>query len=190
MTREPRHPHVLKGEPQPGLAELVARLRDGDPVAFDHVYETYRARVYSFLLRLTRDPARARDLSQDTWLRLAVNAHRLAPDSDPGAWLFTVARNLFLSEQRFRFLRRARLRELALFATRTTPPALLEHTDAEARLERALAQLPIAQREVLLLITVEGFTADEVAAMLDLDPAAVRKRLSRGRAALKQALER
>jgi RNA polymerase sigma-70 factor (ECF subfamily) len=170
---------------------LLDRLRAGDAAAFEIVYEQYRARLHSFLLRLTGDAARARDLGQESWLRLAANAHRLAPHSDPGAWLFAVARNLFLSERRFSILRRARAAELSIFGAPRAHPTPFEEAardQTHARLEQALASLPLSQREVVLLVAVEGFEAAEVGRMLDLDAATVRKRLSRGRATLKRAL--
>ena len=60
---------------------LVARLRAGDPGAFDEVYDAYRPRVFAFLLRMTRNRALAEDLLDETWLRLArhelvVRSHR------------------------------------------------------------------------------------------------------------------
>jgi RNA polymerase sigma-70 factor (ECF subfamily) len=59
----------------------------------------------------------------------------------------------------------------------------------QRRVERALAELPMRYREVLLLIAVEGFGANDVAAMLGLSHAAVRQRLSRGRAAIARVLD-
>jgi RNA polymerase sigma-70 factor (ECF subfamily) len=178
-------------EPDADRTALVARLRAGEPEALAAVYGAYRARLYSFLLRLSGDGQRARDLTQDCFVRLALSAQRLAPDSDPGAWLFTVGRNLFVSQTRMARLRGARLAELSFFAkpgALPTPLEAVERDRTQAKLERALAALPIAQREVLLLVVVEGFDAAEVARMLDIEAVAVRKRLSRARAALKQAL--
>jgi RNA polymerase sigma-70 factor (ECF subfamily) len=62
----------------------------------------HRQRLFSYLLRLTRNRELAEDLMQETWLRLATHADRLRPGTCFAAWLFTVARNLFLSHQRSR----------------------------------------------------------------------------------------
>jgi len=182
-------------EPQPPALDrdVVARLRAGEPAAFSQVYAFYRSRLHAFLLRLTRDEQLARDLGQETWLRLAVNARRLAPDSEPGAWLFTVARNLYVSRRRWALLDRARLAQLAFLGRLKEPaPSPLEalcSSEAQRGLERALARLSHADRELVLLICVEGFAAEQVAAMLGIAPAAVRKRLSRARARLSHALQ-
>ncbi|MGE5199433.1 MAG: sigma factor, partial [Rhodospirillaceae bacterium] len=63
---------------------LVARLRDGDAAAFDAVYEAYRARLYSFLARLSRSRDVAEDLAEETWLRLVASGGRLRPDTRLG----------------------------------------------------------------------------------------------------------
>jgi RNA polymerase sigma-70 factor (ECF subfamily) len=175
-----------------GLPEgTVDALRRGGTEAFRVVYEAHRARLYAFLLRLTRDPALAQDLCQETWMRLAANASRLTPDTEPGAWLFRVARNLFVSQRRWAIVQEAGAAALRGVLGRAAVPSPLEHMAAsttERRLEQALVALPMRYREVVLLISIEGFSAPEVAQMLGIDPAAVRQRLARGRAALKQVL--
>src|SRR5689334_10830873 len=64
---------------------LMERLRTGDAAAFDRLYALYRARVHAFLLRLSGSAVLARDLSQEVWLRFAVNARRLAAGTEPAA---------------------------------------------------------------------------------------------------------
>jgi RNA polymerase sigma-70 factor (ECF subfamily) len=170
---------------RPLAPACVERLRAGEAGAFDEVYAAYHVRLHGFLLRLSREPALARDLAQETWLRLAANARRLVPGSDPGAWLFTVARNLYLSRRRWALLDRARRLELFVRDGERSAPSPLEHAcrdELKRAVERALAALALPEREVILLVCVEGFGAHEVAVMLDLSPAAVRKRLSRARA--------
>src|SRR5881396_3083184 len=79
---------------------LVARLRAGDTGAFDEVYDAYRARVFAFLLRMTRSRTLAEDLLDETWFRLVRHAPNLLADTRLGPWLFTVARNLYWSYRR------------------------------------------------------------------------------------------
>lgn len=166
--------------------QRVARLRAGQAAAFDEVYQAYRPRLFSFLARLTGQPALAEDLLQETFLRLARSAPSLAADTRLGAWLFTVARNLFISHQRWALLDVARLAEHRLFAmlrgAEPTPFALAAANQTQQRLELAVAALPMAHREVLLLVAVERLTPTEAAGVLGLEPATVRKRLSRARA--------
>jgi RNA polymerase sigma-70 factor (ECF subfamily) len=172
-------------------AATLEALRRGEPEAFREVYELHRARLYAFLLRLTRDPQLASDLSQETWLRLAANARQLSPETEPGAWLFRVARNLFISQRRWAIVQEAGKVALRTVLGHSGPRSPLEAMTSDRdqrKLERALAGLPLRYREVVLLVSIEGWSAQEVADMLDLQPATVRQRLARGRAALKKAL--
>ena len=198
MSSARRHdplPDGSGGASRPIGVELVERLRAGDAAAFEQVYGAYHVRLHAFLLRLTRDRALARDLAQETWLRLAANARRLVPDSDPGAWLFAVARNLYLSRRRWALLDQARRLQLSFQLSfrardeRATSP--LEHAcgdQLQRALERALATLALPEREVMLLVCMEGFAPHEVAVMLGIRASAVRKRLSRARARVRAAL--
>jgi len=172
---------------------LVARLRAGDPDAFDAVHDAYHSRLYNFLARLSRRREVAEDLLEETWLRLVATADRLRTDTRLGPWLYTVARNLFYSYCRSRALDDACASGLiGLWPTGTPPPSPFEETAArelERRMERALARLPAQQREVLLLVGVENLTPAEAAVICSLNPEAFRQRLSRARAALARELD-
>jgi RNA polymerase sigma-70 factor (ECF subfamily) len=159
--------------------EILALLRRRDPRGFDQAYARYGARIFGFLSRLAGRQRRplAEDLLQQTFLKLAEHGPELRPDSDLRAWLFTVARHAFLGH-----LRGSRLesQDVAL--------ELVGHysEEAEARLmlgdvEQALLRLRLEDRELLLLIGVEGLEPITVSRMLGLDPATLRKRLARAR---------
>lgn len=172
----------------PSEKPLIDALRRGDAAAFDALYARYRARVLGFLLRLAGRRDVAEDLFQETWVKLARHAPRLAEDTDLGAWLFRVARNAWVSHRRWSMLDLSRL--VALQEEVVAPPrptSTEERTDAAravARLEGAIASLPPASREVLLLVGVEGFGQEQAAAILGISYAALRQRLTRARAQL------
>ena len=171
---------------------LVARLRDGDAAAFDAVYEEYRARLYSFLARLSRSRDVAEDLAEETWLRLVASSERLRPDTRLGPWLFTVARNLYYSYCRSRALGETVFDGLiGLWPGGSSRPSPFEETAArelERRVEHGLAALPAPYREALLLVALEGLTSSEAGGVCGLAPDAFRQRLSRARAALDREL--
>jgi RNA polymerase sigma factor (sigma-70 family) len=171
---------------------IVGRLRDGDAAAFDAVYEEYRARLFGFLARLSRSRDVADDLAEETWLRLVSSAARLRPDTRLGAWLFTVARNLYYSYCRSRSLDESLTAGLiGLWPGGPPRPSPFEETAArelEGRVERGLAALPAHYREALLLVGVEGLSPAEAAGVCGLTPEAFRQRLSRARAALDRNL--
>ncbi|MBN2496798.1 MAG: RNA polymerase sigma factor [Deltaproteobacteria bacterium] len=172
--------------------DLLERLQRGDAAAFDALYDHYRPRIFGYLLRLGGRRELAEDLTQECFLRLASRAASLREGSRLRPWLFTVAHNLFVSHQRWRLLDAERIGELArlqILDEQLESP--FEHTagsEMERRLERALAALPVRDREVLLLVAIEGLSPSEAAAICELKPEAFRKRLSRARARLVGAL--
>lgn len=171
---------------------LVARLKDGDNAAFEEVYEAYRPRLFSFLARLSRRRDVAEDLLEETWLRLVTTAPRLAADTSLAAWLFTVARHLYVSWCRHRALDPDRLSDMAPAwpqpSAGETPFEAAARGETERRLERALARLSVRDREVLLMVAVEDLRPAEAAAALDVAPEVLRKRLQRARDRLAAAM--
>jgi len=173
---------------------IVARLRTGDSSAFDVVYRAYHAHLFNFLARLSRRREVAEDLVEETWLRLVASAPQLRDDTRLGPWLFTVARNLYRSYCRSRLVEASHAADLiSLWPGGTpafTPFDVAAASEAERRVEAALAGLPVTYREVLLLVCVEGFTPAEAAAACGITPEAMRQRLSRARNLLAERLQR
>jgi RNA polymerase sigma-70 factor (ECF subfamily) len=183
----------MTGMPSEDDAHLVERLRRGSGEAFDAAYERYRPRLFSFLLRLSRHRTLAEDLLDEVWLRLVANAATLRPDTRLGAWLFTVARNLYWSHRRKAVHEVEVGRDLLDLwpAPESWPdPFELAATgELQTRIERALATLPPHHREVLLLVGYGGLTPTEAADVCGITPEALRQRLSRARAALGERID-
>jgi len=169
-------------------AGLVARLRAGDTEAFDAIYEEYRPRVFGFLLRLSRRRAVAEDLLDETFLRFVRHAPALRADTNLGAWLFTVARNLYWSYRRASALEDGvDPAALSLWPITTPEPSPFELAaggELESRFDEALRGLTPQQREVLLLVIREGMKPSEAAEVCGITAEALRQRLARARAVL------
>jgi RNA polymerase sigma-70 factor (ECF subfamily) len=172
---------------------LVAALRRAEPAAFDAAYARWRAPLYAFLARLSGRREVAEDLLQETWMRLALHASRLAPDTDLSAWLHTVARNLFRSHRRWNVVDLALREALARATSRShearSPFDFAAASQLERRLEGAIAALPLRYREPLLLTTLQQLTHAQAAQVLGLKPEALRQRLSRARGMLEAQLQ-
>jgi RNA polymerase sigma-70 factor (ECF subfamily) len=164
---------------------LVARLKAGDAAAFEALYEAYRPRLFGFLVRLSRRRDVAEDLLEETWLRLVTRGSTLTDDARLGPWLFTVARNLYFSWRRSRGIDATRTSELdpAWPASErgVSPFDAAARSELERQVEAALARLPLPDREVLLLVGVEGLTPAEAAGVCGLPAVTVRARLHRAR---------
>jgi RNA polymerase sigma-70 factor (ECF subfamily) len=169
-----------------GDAQALAWLKQRDSRGFDWAYARYADGIFGFLVRLTRSRALAEDLFQHTFLRLAERGPSLRLDSDLRAWLFSVARNACHSE--------ARARGVALRAgegllTPSTTAASPDSGLALSDLERALERLEHDDRELLLLIGVEGLDHAQLSTILGVDSVTVRKRVSRARERFAHALD-
>jgi len=169
---------------------LVDRLRSGDRAAFRDLYGAFAQPSFRFLLRLAGLRATAEDLHQETWMRIARAHRELRADTDLQAWIFTIARNTFLSAQR-----RADPARPTVSGVAPEPPTASRPWDVDVDptcrdLEMALRALPEAHREVLLLVGVEGLSIEQATSVLGLRADAVRQRLARARAALAETWAR
>ena len=172
--------------------QLVARLRTGDPAAFDAVHEAFNGRLFNFLARLSNKRDVGEDLLEETWLRLVKHAGRLHPDTRLGPWLFTVARHVHASYCRSRLLEDSHGDGLiGLWPHGQPGPSpfeALEASETGRRLATALASLPLGYREALLLVLVQGLRHSEAAEICGVTTEAMRQRVSRGRALLARRL--
>lgn len=171
---------------------LIARLKRADGDAFDQVYATFNPRLFNFLARLSRRRDVAEDLVEEAWLRVVANAPRLRDDTRLAPWLFTIARNLYASYCRSRLLDYDVMSGLNLWPVPPAEPSPYEAATAnelQKRVEVAMATLPGAYREVLLLVSLEGLTPAEAAVVCGVSPETMRQRLRRARALLATRLE-
>lgn len=145
--------------------------------------EDHIPRLRRYARALTGDSARADDLVQDTleraWTRLALWQR----GSDLRAWLFTVMHNVFVNQVARQAARREDplLDDDPMIPVEATQERALETRDLIAALER----LPLEQREVLLLVGLEGLRYEEVAKVLGIPAGTVMSRLARGRERLR-----
>ena len=127
----------------------------------------------------------ADDLVQDTLERAWNKLHLWRPGSDMRAWLFSIMHNVFVNQVRSRRHEvEVRIEGLPQVAVRATQGQNLEVADVD----RALRALPAEQREVVLLVSIEDLTYEEVSRALDIPIGTVMSRLSRGRERLRQIM--
>jgi RNA polymerase sigma-70 factor (ECF subfamily) len=170
---------------------LVRRMRAGDTAAFDNVYSEFNARLYNFLLRLSRSADVAEDLLEETWLRFVSSGANLDPNTRLAPWLFTIARNLHVSYCRSRGREQSYTSDVLLWPDERSPSPLQSAMlhELQSGIEAALAALPTKYREALLLVGVERMRPAEAAAVCGIAPDAFRQRLSRARALISRELK-
>ena len=155
-----------------------------------------RPRLYVAAVRLTRNPADAEDLLQETYLRAYRGFSGFEPGTNLTAWLYRILRNTFINSYH------KRLREPRAIPEDWYPSTKGAQRDVEPsaettvidsipgqRLQEALASLPERYRRVVLLFDVEGFSSKEIAGIVGVPRGTVMSRLHRGRKALKERLQ-
>lgn len=180
--------------------ELLAAHVAGDAEAFGVLFGRHRDRLWAVALRTCGDPEEAADALQDAMVAAFRRAESFRGDAAVTTWLHRIVVNASLDR-----LRRRRVRladplpeqepdhwERGTGSTtaagprpETTDPADLtvEHERRAAVLD-ALNTLPAEQRAALVLVDMEGYAVEEVAAILECAPGTVKSRCSRGRAKL------
>jgi RNA polymerase sigma-70 factor (ECF subfamily) len=148
----------------------------------DEALRTMLPRLRRFALWLARDPSAADDLVQSTVERALSKWASRREDESLRAWLFAILYRLFLDGKR----RASRYAQLlgSLHADEQTWPSAERVAIANSTLA-AFASLPVEQRSLLLWITVEGMSYQEVADILEIPIGTVMSRLSRARRALR-----
>jgi RNA polymerase sigma-70 factor (ECF subfamily) len=161
-------------------SDLVRRvLERQDEEAFRILYARHTADVYGLLCRLVARSGDASDLMQETWLRAVRHLALFRGQSAFRTWLTGIALNCFRDWRR----RHARNGASSDADVHAVPAA----TSGEAgSINAVLARLAPEHREIIVLHDIEGFTHDEIADALEIEPGTSKSRLSRARGALRQ----
>jgi RNA polymerase sigma-70 factor, ECF subfamily len=172
--------------------ELLQRTRAGDRDAFGTVYERRHNLVLTFLLRRTRDPEIALDLTAETFaaalLALADRPPVITGSALP--WLLTIARNALIDSYRRGRVESAARERLALEPVAITATDIEQVLQTAAEIDllgRLAAELPADQFQALQARVLEERGYEEIARDLDCSAAVVRKRVSRAMSTLRQA---
>ncbi len=162
------------------------------PRAFEEVVLPHLDAAFNYARWLTRNDADAQDVVQDAYVRALRFFSSLRGD-DARAWLLTIVRNTWYG----RFSRHARFEQPAVFDETTDnrsdegldPEALMIQQQAVDTMRRAIEELPVDFREVIVLRELEGLSYKDIAAIVGIPIGTVMSRLARGRGRLLTILE-
>lgn len=179
----------------PGMIDLVTRAREGDRAAFEQLYREHVGRVYALCLRLTADPVRAEEYTQDAFVRAWRKLAAFRGDSAFSTWLHRVAVNVVFQARRSEKRRQARVVGSAdveglvgLGGGGAGGAGGMASLSID--LERAIRKLPPGARSVFVLHDIEGYKHAEIAALTGLAVGTLKAQLHRARKLLREALER
>jgi len=172
---------------------IAHQMQRGDLAALDRITRCYGERMLAVGRRYCRDDDAAHDAVQDALLAAGTHLSDLRDQRSPEGWLVRLVTNACYR------MRRGRKNDPGLHHDVDDAPVVAGDASPEAEARRAqlaialgeaLVDLSPVDRAVVLLAEAEDWKAPEIAEQLGLSPAAVRKRLSRARAAMRPALER
>ncbi len=167
----------------------MRRLQGGDSQALDPLMKRWQIRLRTYLMRHGLSDADACDLAQETFVRVFRHAGRFDSRRTFSTWMFQIALNQLRD-----LVRRQQRREVAPLdaapelATSNDPAGDSEIAEKAETVRSAIMDLPLALREVLVLVVYEQLPHAEVAGIVGASPKAVETRLYRAREKLRLSL--
>lgn len=185
-------------------AAFVARLKARDETAFNELMELYQRRVFALCFRFLNHREEAEDIALDTFTQVFKSIDTFRGDSKLSTWLFRVAVNLCKNRKK-RHARRHQSSHQGLDSVAESsfsaaegvvvgsverPDELVEGMRMEAIVKRAIMEIDPEFRRLVILRDVEDLSYEEIAEVTDLPKGTVKSRIHRGRAQLKERVER
>jgi len=170
-------------------ADLAGAFKDGDDRAFAILYDRYKRSLYVFALKMLSEADAANDIVQDVFLRVYEKRQQLDYPERFRSWVFAIARNRCLSHLR-QSRKRVPLDEAPDEAITVAASADGIEAEEDLRLiRRALAELKIEYREVLILREYQDLSYREIAEITETTESAVKSKIFKARRALHETLK-
>jgi RNA polymerase sigma-70 factor (ECF subfamily) len=186
----------------PDIADHIDHAGQSEQFDHDEYFEnevaSWRSQLYPAALRMTRNPADAEDLIQETMTRAYTGLRNFTPGTNVRAWLYRILTNTFINSCRKRGREpaqtlRAEFEQLLDARDGVGQPARSAESEAldrvaDSEVMQALMELPEGFRAAIYLADVEGYPYRDVAEMLEIPIGTVMSRLHRGRSKLRKRL--
>lgn len=214
MTRVASHQPALPSAQTEEERELLGRLRNGDRVAFAALVSTHGGALLRLAATFVKDRSLAEEVVQDAWLAALEHLEEFEGRASLRTWLFQIVAN----KARTRLTREGRSVPFSALGNRDdsdepavspdrfdqggmwkdppgrwseeNPERLAQGAQTRAAIERAVADLPDAQRAVITLRDIEGLETEEICNLLGVTVSNQRVLLHRARSKVRQALEK
>ncbi len=178
--------------------ELIESARKGDRKALSDIVKKYEQTIYNFAFKICRDKDKAEHTMQETFLSMIKSLDQFSGKSKLSTWLYTIVSNHCLMMARSAKGKyytsfdddEAVINEKEISDWKITPEHLLENNELKELLDKAIQKLPPDYRIVFMLRDVEGLSTEETGKITELSVPAVKSRLHRARAFLRNELNK
>jgi len=171
---------------------IVVMCQLGEPAGFDALVLRWHEPVWRYVRRLIGDDQASADVVQDVWLRVIRGIARVREPNKFGAWLFGVARRTVMDHLRTRYAGAAEIAvdvsDLPDAADEDSVASDLQSERDLSRLDEALDELPVVERDVLVLFYLQELSLIEMADVLGIPVGTVKSRLHRARRLLRDRI--
>lgn len=172
---------------------LIEGAKTGAVDAFEKLISIHQEKIYNFAYRLTGNEPDARDLSQDSIIKIFCFLKEFRGESSFSTWLWRIVYNTFLDLCKSSHKKNALLTipietTLYLKDNNPGPDKEMENSDLRKRVELALSKLPVRYRMAIIMYDIQGFSYEELAKISKISMGTVKSRLSRGRKLLKKII--
>jgi RNA polymerase sigma-70 factor (ECF subfamily) len=173
--------------------ELAQASAAGDEAAFETIYRTHFRRVYSLCLRMLGNLTDAEDVTQDVFIQLYRKIGSFQGDSALSTWLYRLTVNTVLMHLRHKQRKHKEQTVEDESLQSLAEVDQFKHRDEVSlidriALERAIAELPIGYRSVLVLHDIEGYEHEEIGRMLGISVGTSKSQLHKARLKLRKLI--
>jgi RNA polymerase sigma-70 factor (ECF subfamily) len=180
----------------PNMDALIERCLSGDQAAWDQIVRQHWRKVFNLAYKFVGRHDEAEDLTQDIFLKIFKALRTFDRRANFQTWLISISRNLCIDH--YRSVRKERetmardvdASDLSPVSRERSPLSQLEQVDLKQIIRQALAELPPALRQAVVLRDLQEFSYQEIADQLGLPEGTVKSRINRGRFELARQLRR
>jgi len=168
--------------------DILIQAKRGDLHAFEYILSFYEKAIYNYVLRIVRNSQNAKDITQETFIKVYTHRKDIDPEKNIKTWIFTIATNTAYDLLRGK----KRKNEISIDEDDETISSLQTYYVQEGLIsdvDKALTQINSEYRKALVLFYQQGFEYKEIAEILGVPINTVKTHISRGKEQLKEKLK-
>jgi len=176
-------------------ARLIKRAIAGSLEAFEQLIQQYEKRIYNYCFRMTNNQEDAEDLTQEIFIKVYKSLHSFKGNSQFSTWIYRIAYNTCVDKYRKQKIKMISLtsndedeKDIDLPSNEPLPEDQIVNKEQYQLLCECISMLKPEYKTAIILRDIQNYTYEEIASILNIPLGTVKSHISRGRAALRDAL--